>query len=69
MDLNGWTIWPRLGLGRLLKVLVVVVLGAGLGSCRPAIPADSPLPERVLLVGSGASFPALIYQSWFIRLN
>lgn len=49
--------------------MLLAVLLVGLGGCRPTLSADSPLPERVLLVGSGASFPALIYQSWFIRLN
>jgi phosphate transport system substrate-binding protein len=57
----------------LLKVFSVVILLVylvlGTTACQPALSADSPLPERVLLVGSGASFPALIYQSWFIALN
>jgi phosphate transport system substrate-binding protein len=49
--------------------IALAYLTLGLTACQPAISADSPLQERVLLVGSGASFPALIYQSWFIALN
>lgn len=56
--------WRQISnLGGLALLLLTLV------ACQPAISVDSPLPSRVLLVGSGASFPALIYQSWFIALN
>jgi phosphate transport system substrate-binding protein len=41
---------------------------AGTPSCRPPISEDSPLGARVSLIGAGASFPALLYQSWAISL-
>ncbi len=40
----------------------------GSASCRPPISEDSPLGARVALIGAGASFPALLYQSWAISL-
>ena len=50
----------------------VGILVAGLfvwtASCRPPISEDSPLGARVALIGAGASFPALLYQSWAISL-
>jgi phosphate transport system substrate-binding protein len=52
-----------------LVLAVLMMIAIATTACQPAISADSPLPDRVLLVGSGASFPALIYQSWFIALN
>lgn len=36
--------------------------------CAPPISEDSPLGTRVSLIGAGASFPALLYQSWSISL-
>lgn len=38
------------------------------GSCRPDISEDSPLGARVSLIGAGAGFPAMLYQSWAIAL-
>lgn len=55
---------PILRLGILIWLVTM-----GAVACQPSIPEDSPLPSRVMLIGSGASFPALIYQSWFIALN
>ncbi len=55
-----------------LKPFVIAVLisllSLGLVACRPAVAPDSPLGARVSLIGAGASFPALLYQSWAITL-
>jgi len=48
--------------------ITVAMLCAATLSCRPAISEDSPLGARVSLTGAGASFPALLYQSWAISL-
>ena len=47
---------------------MIVTLVLGTTSCRRAIAEDSPLGARVSLIGAGASFPALLYQSWAISL-
>ncbi len=47
---------------------LVACLCLGVASCRPPISEDSPLGARVSLTGAGASFPALLYQSWAISL-
>ncbi len=48
--------------------ILVACVCAGTASCRPPISEDSPLGARVALTGAGASFPALLYQSWAISL-
>ena len=52
----------------LVGAALMVTLALGTTSCRPTIAADSLLGARVLLIGAGASFPALLYQSWAISL-
>jgi phosphate transport system substrate-binding protein len=51
-----------------MRVALVATLALSLAACRPAIAPDSPLGARVSLIGAGASFPALLYQSWAISL-
>ncbi len=52
----------------LVRAALIITLVLGNTSCRPAIAKDSPLGARVSLIGAGASFPALLYQSWAISL-
>ena len=52
----------------LVRATLIVTLVLGTTSCRRAIAEDSPLGARVSLIGAGASFPALLYQSWTISL-
>ncbi len=52
----------------LVRATLIVTLALGTTSCRRAIAEDSPLGARVSLIGAGASFPALLYQSWAISL-
>lgn len=69
-------IWYPLFVGRAshLRVRVGPLSGAcicllfALTSCRREISEDSPLGARVSLVGAGAGFPAMLYQSWAISL-
>lgn len=58
----------RSRLKSLVMVVLISLLSLGLVACRPVIASDSPLGARVSLIGAGASFPALLYQSWAISL-
>ena len=56
----------------MLKLLSVAALIIAIAfctvACRASISPNSLLGARVSLVGAGASFPALLYQSWAISL-
>jgi phosphate transport system substrate-binding protein len=58
----------RLLLKQIVLAALISLLSLGLVACRPAISPDSLLGSRVSLIGAGASFPALLYQSWAIAL-
>ena len=52
----------------IVRATLIITLVIGSTSCHRAIAEDSPLGARVSLIGLGASFPALLYQSWAISL-
>jgi phosphate transport system substrate-binding protein len=58
----------RAGTPNPFGVVALVVCALAAGSCRQEISPDSPLGARVSLVGAGAGFPAMLYQSWAIAL-
>ena len=54
--------------------LATVALGVASVTSQKSVPnafADSPVPlkTRVQLTGAGATFPAPLYQNWFVMLN
>ena len=58
----------RMGLKRLIRLVLAMAIALSITACRAEISPDSPLGARVSLIGAGASFPALLYQSWAISL-
>ncbi len=67
----------RLGLThsphRLVTSLWLLTLTASLAACdggaNTATRTDIPIEGRASLTGAGASFPAPLYQNWFVQLN
>ncbi|WP_267382656.1 phosphate ABC transporter substrate-binding protein PstS [Cyanobacterium sp. uoEpiScrs1] len=49
-----------------LSILALIVI---LGACGDKTDDDSSIGGKVTLTGAGASFPAPLYQNWFVQLN